>query len=173
MKTTEPNTSSLLSKLRGLFRDREYRQAYAESFTNTLIAAQLKANRERRGLSQSELAELAGMKQSRISTIENVNYENWNIRTLRRIAQAMDLVLVVKLESFGNLVRDMETFKRDNLERPSFDDDPVFNPDKTSTRGVTRSVVLEFPGHWNTGDYVSDDPTQERAQKEAGLSGGR
>src|SRR4029079_16275249 len=118
MKNTGRHTSPLLDRLRKLFQDPEYRRSYAESFTNTLIAAQLKANRESRNLSQAELAELAGMKQSRISKIENVNYESWSIRTLRRIAQAMDLVLVVKLESFGNLLQDMESLDRPNLERP-------------------------------------------------------
>ena len=143
MKNTGRHTSPLLDRLRKLFQDPEYRRSYAESFTNTLIAAQLKANRESRNLSQAELAELAGMKQSRISTIENVNYESWSIRTLRRIAQAMDLVLVVKLESFGNLLQDMESLDRPNLERPSFADDPVFHSGGTPDRPIT-----------NIADYV-------------------
>lgn len=141
MNTTEPYTSPLLERLRDLFQDPEYRHAYAESFTNTFIAAQLKANREKRQLLQSELATVADMKQSRISTIENVNYESWSVRTLRRIARAMDLVLVVKLESFGAVIRDMESLSRESLERPSFGDDPVF---QASRQDVDLPPVLLF-----------------------------
>ena len=120
------HTSSLKERLLRLFREKDYRRAYVESFSNTSIAAQIKANREKRGLSQSDLADLAGMKQSRISALENVNYSSWSIRTLRRLAEAFDLVLVVRFESFGGVLNDIVDFKRETLERPSFEEDPVF-----------------------------------------------
>jgi transcriptional regulator with XRE-family HTH domain len=136
MKTTGKGTPSLFKQLGRLFRNREYRHSYAESFTNTLIAAQLKANRERRTLSQAQLATLADMKQSHISRIENVNYDGWSVRTLRRIARAFDLVLIVKFESFGALVREMESFNRSSLERPTFAEDPAFKKAPTSTATI-------------------------------------
>jgi transcriptional regulator with XRE-family HTH domain len=156
MNGYEQNTSSLWVRLARLFQDREYRHSYAESFTNTLIAAQLKANREMRKLSQAQLAELAGMKQSRISTIENVNYDSWSVRTLRRIAQAFDLVLVIKFESFGNLVHEMESFDRASLERPSFPDDPAFASQKPAASEPVADAELtvrgDAIGDLNTGD---------------------
>lgn len=154
MQTSEQNTSSLKTRLARLFRDREYRHSYAESFANTLIAAQLKANREVRHLSQQQLADLVGMKQSRISTIENVNYESWSVRTLRRIAQAFDLVLIIKFESFGNVLREVEAFDLSSLERPSFEDDPEFRSPRERSQlekdlgcGETETFasVLTFP----------------------------
>jgi transcriptional regulator with XRE-family HTH domain len=127
MRDSENPTSSLRSRLTKLFRDREYRRTYVESFLNTSIAAQIKANREKRGWSQGQLAELAGMKQSRISALENVSYDSWSIKTLRRLAEAFDLVLVVRFESFGKVIEDIESFDRSTLEAPSFSDDPVFD----------------------------------------------
>ncbi len=155
MQGSEQNTSSLWTRLTRSFRDREYRHVYAESFTNTLIAAQLKANREMRKLSQEQLAELAGMKQSRISAIENVNYESWSVRTLRRIARTFDLVLVIKFESFGNVVREMESFDRSSLERPSFQDDPDFKV--SSERTTTPGNVVAFPGARSQEDSSAGD----------------
>lgn len=136
-----------------LFRDKEYRRSYVEAFSNTSIAAQIKANREKRQLSQAQLADLAGMKQSRISTVENVNYESWNIRTLRRLADAFDLVLVVRFESFGKVLDDIAEFTRDTIEQPSFDEDPAFKGDAAGSAGTSGNwqslpesgKVLGFP----------------------------
>jgi hypothetical protein len=65
------------------------------------------------------------MKQSQICRLENSNNSSWQIRTLKRIAEAFDLVLVVKFESFGAFLPDVESFSRRSLERPSHSDDPA------------------------------------------------
>jgi hypothetical protein len=67
------------------------------------------------------------MKQSRISALENVSYDSWSIKTLRRLAEAFDLVLVVRFESFGKVIEDIESFERTRLEAPSFTEDPAFD----------------------------------------------
>lgn len=108
------------------FRDKEYRSAYAESFLDTSIATQIRVLREQRGLKQAELAELTGMKQSRISALEDANYSSWNIGTLKRLASAFDVRLSVSFETFGSLLVDVERTNRAALERPAFADDPVF-----------------------------------------------
>lgn len=109
----------------------EYRQAFFDSRLNTSIAAQIRANREARGLSQEEFGALVpggkpgGMKQSRISAMENVDYERWSISSLRRLAAAFDLVLSVRFESFGKSMLQLESFEQD-LVQPSFERDPAF-----------------------------------------------
>lgn len=109
------------------FYDPEFRHEYADEFLKIRIASQLKALREQRHWTQRELAEKAGMKQSRISAMENVNFESWNIRTLRRLARAFDLTLNVEFKEFGKrLIEDMETLRRENLEAAPFDEDPIF-----------------------------------------------
>ena len=109
------------------FRNRAYRQAYVESFVDSSIATQIKVLRDQRDLSQSDLAGLAGMKQSQISRLENTNNESWKVGTLRKIARALDLALVVRFESFGSVIRDVEAFGRKTLQQPSVADDPVFS----------------------------------------------
>src|SRR6266542_2067857 len=71
--------SELVERLKKEFQNEDYRYAYDEEFSNSRIATQIKVLREQRELNQSALAELAGMKQSRISELENVNYNSWSI----------------------------------------------------------------------------------------------
>lgn len=119
--------SLLADKLKTSFRtDKEYRHGYVDEFLNAYIATQIKVLREQRNLTQQQLAELAGMKQERISVLENVNYSSWSLSTLRRIAEAYDLTLNVSFEDFGKRLRDIDRFGRESLERFSFDEDPVF-----------------------------------------------
>jgi transcriptional regulator with XRE-family HTH domain len=112
--------------LRQSFKDKEYRHGYVDEFLNAYIATQIKVLREQRGWSQTELAEHAGMMQPRISVMENVNYSSWSIKILRKIAEAFDLTLCVSFEIFGRRIEDIEGFRRETLERNSFDDDPYF-----------------------------------------------
>lgn len=112
--------------LREEFKDPEARRDYAEIFLDSSIALQIKALRLQRGWSQEVLAEKAGMKQSRISAMEQADYSGWSLRTLRRLAAAFDLALVVRFESFGMLLDDVTSMSREGLERPSFSEDPAF-----------------------------------------------
>ncbi len=114
--------------LRSEFHDPEARHDYADIFLNSSIALQIKALRLQRGWSQETLAEKAGMKQSRISAMEQATYTGWSLRTLRRLAKAFDLALEVRFESFGTLLNEATSVSRDTLERPSFSNDAAFKP---------------------------------------------
>src|SRR5258706_7584715 len=116
--------------LRGEFQDPEARHDYADIFLNSSIALQIKALRLQRGWSQEMLAERAGMKQSRISAMEQATYTGWSITTLRRLAKAFDLALMVRFESFGTFLNDVASVSRNALERPSFCDDPAFKSEE-------------------------------------------
>ena len=78
--------NELVERLTDEFSDKEYAHAYIEEHGNMILAAQIKALREQRGLTQARLAELAGMKQERISALENVEYDAWTVKTLRKLA---------------------------------------------------------------------------------------
>jgi transcriptional regulator with XRE-family HTH domain len=114
-----------MTKLMALFRDAEYRHAYVESFLNSYIATQIAVLREQQDLTQAELARRAEMRQSQISKLEDVNNSSWKISTLQRLARAFDLVLVVRFESFGSVLSDIDRFGRASLKRESFETDPV------------------------------------------------
>lgn len=131
--------SELTETLREEFKDKETRHIYSDEFLNSSIATQIKVLREQRGLTQRELAERAGMRQERISVLEDVNYSSWTINVLRRLAEAFDLTLTVKFESFGEKLFAIEDMSRETLEKPSFDEDPVFQD--TVTTNSTWSIA--------------------------------
>jgi len=108
------------------FRQKEYREVYVDAFLNSYIAAQIRALREARGLSQSGLAKLIGTKQSGVSKLEDVNYSSWSIRTLKKLARAFEIALVVRFVSFGEALADIEDFNAKALVKPKFAEDQVF-----------------------------------------------
>src|SRR6266540_1601091 len=105
------------------FHDREYRHAYVDEFLNTTIASQIRALREQRGWTQAELATRAGTGQSRISELENVNYESWTISSLRALAEAFDVALAVCFKGFTARLADIERFSEAAPGVPSYTDD--------------------------------------------------
>lgn len=134
--------SELVERLKKELQNEDYRYAYDEEFSNARIATQLKILREQQELKQSELADLAGMKQSRISELENVNYNSWSISTLRRLARALGVRLSFAFEGWGELLPEAESFGRKALERPRFEKDPAFQiSDIESINTLTQRVA--------------------------------
>jgi len=128
------------------FRDREYRESYAEDFLNTSIATQLRVLREQRELTQAELAEAVGTKQTAISRIENVNNTARNIGTLLQIAFNFGCRLKVSFETFGTLIDESLQFSRANLQRPDFAADPVFHGAVMAAPAYLPGQIATYPG---------------------------
>lgn len=113
----------LVKTLVSEFGDKEYAHAYMEEFSNMAIAAQIKALREQRNWTQKQLAQEADMKQERICALEDVNYDAWTIKTLRKLAKAFDLTLKVSFEKFSTSLVDISKIDRKTLQRASRKED--------------------------------------------------
>ena len=98
------------------YADRRKRNSSVARHIETLIIGQIRATREARGLSQQKLADLTGMKQSRISDIENATYDNISIGTLKRIAKSLDIALSVEFISFKEFA--VRTADATKINRP-------------------------------------------------------
>src|SRR5437667_11152571 len=120
--------NQLLRKLRETFLDEDYRYAYAESFMNSYIAAQIKTLREDNALTREELARTLSTRKGTISRMEDVSYDYWTLGMLKKVARALGVRLNVSFEEFGTLVREIETLRRDELRRLPLDSDPVLLP---------------------------------------------
>jgi transcriptional regulator with XRE-family HTH domain len=105
------------------FSDKEYAHAYMEDFSNIAIAAQIKVLREQRDWTQKQLADAAEMKQERISVLEDVNYDAWTIKTLRKLAKAFDLTVKISFEKFSSGILDVSKMSSESLKRTSREDD--------------------------------------------------
>jgi len=147
--------SDMRERLIHKFHERRYREGYLEAFLNTRIAAQIKALREARRLSQAQLAERAGTTQPGISALENVHYSSWSLRTLRKLAKAFDVALVVKFESYGNVLDDITGFGPESLAVPGFKKDPAFSDSKDSGRAA----------YLRPGGSTGSLPTHDRASE--------
>lgn len=111
------------SRLVNEFSDKDYAHAYMNSHQSSRLATQIKVLREQRGLTQSGLAELSGLKQERISKLEDVDYDSWTLSTLRKLAKAFDTTLHVSFTPFSEGIKDVENFSREFLEVDCRDDD--------------------------------------------------
>jgi transcriptional regulator with XRE-family HTH domain len=138
------------------FHDPEVREIYCNEFLNTKIATQIKVLREQREWTQGQLAELAEMKQERISVLEDVNYESWTLNVLRRLARAFDLRLDVEFKEFASFPRDFLQFGRDTLERESFESDSFFSENSDEQDRGSESSLSLVVSH--------DEPTQPTLQ---------
>jgi transcriptional regulator with XRE-family HTH domain len=108
-------------------KNKEYRDAFVSEHIDTGIPFQIRALREQRGLTQKELAERAGMKQERISAIENPNYKNaFTLSTLKRLASAFDIALIVRFAPISQLVDWELKLSPESLQVVSFNEDPYF-----------------------------------------------
>lgn len=99
-----PDIASKIEQLWRRFQDRESRHNWASSHLSTNLAAQIFSLREARGWTQTELAEAAGMAQSRISLLEDPSYEKFSLTTLKRLATAFDVVFVGRFVTFSEML---------------------------------------------------------------------
>jgi transcriptional regulator with XRE-family HTH domain len=152
--------SRLQQSLRETFSDEESRYAYAEAHLNASIASQLK--KLRGDMSQQELAEKLGTKQSGISRLENANYSSWKVETLRKAARVFGVRLRISFEEFGTLVPEIEIFGK-RLRPRRFEEDPVFQElgtNKSAPEELPQSAMRTFlAGAKN--EEVSEDPILE------------
>jgi transcriptional regulator with XRE-family HTH domain len=126
--------------------DREYRHAYADEILNLSVCTQIRALREQQKMKQGELARAIGTTQTAISRIENVNYSAWNIRTLKKIAEALDLRLRITFENFGTLWRDVSSLNRQLLERARrIEEDPEFSMNTDDSAQDITTMEVDIP----------------------------
>lgn len=124
---------SLYSKKRLTERIRRGRDARARLVSSNLdkgIAFQIRATRDRHKLTQAGLAVAAGMKQNNLSRLEDETYGKHTISSLKRIAEALDVALVVRLVPFSQYIDWLsgtpfldEGISPETMAVPSFEDE--------------------------------------------------
>lgn len=86
------------------FADKEYSEAFVEAEIATTIPFQIRAMRQELGWTQADLAAKTGQQQATISDFENPNIGPKSIASLRKIAAAFDVALIVRFAPFSELV---------------------------------------------------------------------
>lgn len=83
--------------------DREYREAYLEASIEQGVAWQIRINRQKRNLTQKDLAKALNTRQSAISRLEDPEHGAYNLKTLIDIANAFDCALSIKYIPYSML----------------------------------------------------------------------
>jgi len=76
------------SRLREDLKDAEFKAHYQEERQALKLAMKIARLREKKGLSQQQMAALMGTSQQAVSRIESGEYEGFTLKTLEKIAEA-------------------------------------------------------------------------------------
>lgn len=95
--------------------DVEYRVAYMEAAIHQNIAWQMKVNRQHRCMSKADLATLTGIAEHEISSFEDTEFEDHDIKSLKKIANAFDCALVVGFVSYSELAYKSNRLSKNHL----------------------------------------------------------
>ena len=97
----------------------EYRREFAAD-VGTGLAIQVRLLREKCGWTQEELAQRMGKRQETISQWENPDYGRYTLNTLKELAAAYDVALLVRFAPFSDLVDWVANLTPQRLAPPSF-----------------------------------------------------
>jgi transcriptional regulator with XRE-family HTH domain len=121
-------------------RDEEYRLAFVDESINVVLAGQIRALQHARGWSQKELGEHVGMAQETISLLENPSYGRHTLRTLKRLAAAFNVALIVKFAPFSELADWANSLTPKTLAPEAFDDEintlEITEPEKSDSASI-------------------------------------
>lgn len=100
--------------------DREYREAYLEASIEQGVAWQIRINRQKRNLTQNELAKALNTRQSAISRLEDPEHGAYNLKTLIEIAKAFDCALSIRFIPYSMLAADSYKLSEDDQFAPPY-----------------------------------------------------
>ena len=127
-----------------LSESRDSRASYIRAKVNVLVPAQLHALRLKIQKTQKELAGISGMKQSRISAMEQPGAVNFNLETLVRMAATFKVGLKVEFVSFAEMLRWENEFNQDNFNvAPIKRDLDFLKPEDASLR-ISKPLAAQF-----------------------------
>jgi DNA-binding XRE family transcriptional regulator len=84
------------SRLKEDMKDPEFKAYYKEERQALLLALKIAELREKKRLSQLQLAKLMGTSQQAISRLESGEYEGFTLKTLEKIAEVTGMRLEIK-----------------------------------------------------------------------------
>jgi predicted transcriptional regulator len=82
-----------------LLKNKNVRKEYEKLLPEYELARSILEQRQRKKMTQEQVAKKAGMPQSTISRIEGLTHGLPKLSTLKKIADALDAKVVIKLES--------------------------------------------------------------------------
>ncbi|MBZ5515688.1 MAG: helix-turn-helix domain-containing protein [Acidobacteriia bacterium] len=126
----------LIEKLR----NKTFRDAFVSSRVSNTLAFQIRALRQKRGLSQTQLAKDLSTSQNAICRLESPHYGRPSITTLKKLASLFDVGLAVWFVPFSELVDRFTNLSTESLLVPAFDEENAERQSQTAT--ATKEATL-------------------------------
>jgi transcriptional regulator with XRE-family HTH domain len=132
--------------------DPQFRRQMIDEHINVGIAFQIRSIRKKLKLTQKALAELLGdkKKQPMISEWENPNYGNYTLATLKELAKAFDVGLLVRFVPFSTMVDWTVNVTNSKITPPSFGEEQ-YRVTTTAPSGYATAyfaAIREQAIHW-------------------------
>lgn len=108
-------------KVLGKLKNKRYRDAFVREKVRTGIPNQVFILRKQAGKTQGELAKLAKTTQTVISRVEDPNYGKLTLSSLVKLANGLDIGLLVKFVPFSKLLDEVEDVSAPALAADNFD----------------------------------------------------
>lgn len=102
-------------------RNKTYREHFVDSQVKRAIPFQIRSIMKARGLSQEQLASLAGLTQGVVSRAASPKYGNLTLNTIVRIAAGFDVAFIGRFVPFSELVRYYDELSENMGEVPTFE----------------------------------------------------
>ena len=99
MKRVKDDLDRLTEKL--LKEDPSFKEAMEKAEQAWDIAFQIHDLRKKAGLTQKQLAEIIGTKQSNVARIENADYTRYTLTTLEKVTRALKSKLEIRIVPVG------------------------------------------------------------------------
>ena len=96
-------TSRERRELLNTLQDEEYRREFVSEHVGVGLASQIQQLRQKQNWTQEELARRTNKAQETISRWENPDYGRFSLNTLKEVAAAFDVALLVRFVPFGDL----------------------------------------------------------------------
>ena len=119
---------------------------------DTGLAFQIRLLREKNGWTQGQLAERAGSKQETICQWENPNYGRYTLTTLKGLATAFDVGLIVKFAPFSEVIEWNANLTPERLAPPSYAEERQAQQERASLAQLT------MPLGWTTAVVTQETP---------------
>lgn len=152
--------SSIKSRLIKEFRDKEYAHIYMDEHLIDRISTQIYQLRLQRGLTQQQLSELSGIAQERISLLESGDFSSITMKTLRKLANAFDVGISIKFESFAAMIDDFVDLSEANLRVES-------RIESLNKAAVASNAYSAWFSHIKKPTLAQDTPSKEAANASA------
>jgi transcriptional regulator with XRE-family HTH domain len=130
------NKNKLLKDLK----DERYRNAFVSKLIDNTIPFQIKTMRDQRGWSQEDLAKIANKKQEAISRLENPDYAKFTLKTLKELAAAFKVGLIVRFAPLSDLVKWELNLSTESLQVASYEDD-LYLQEKPAQEVELRDII--------------------------------